>query len=172
MRYGENPHQAAALYVFDQARPGAATARQVQGKTLGYNNIADTDAAVELVAEFDPAAGPAAAIIKHANPCGVALGTSLADAYRRALECDPVSAFGGIVAVNRRLDAAAAAEMVKIFTEVVIAPEADEEALAIFAAKKIFASCSPAPCPTRPRPARPSVRWPAASSFRRGMRPA
>ncbi len=136
MRYGENPHQAAALYVFDQARPGAATARQVQGKTLGYNNIADTDAAVELVAEFDPAAAPAVAIIKHANPCGVALGDSLTDAYLRALECDPVSAFGGIVAVNRRLDAAAAAEIVKIFTEVVIAPEADDDAIALFAARK------------------------------------
>jgi phosphoribosylaminoimidazolecarboxamide formyltransferase/IMP cyclohydrolase len=136
MRYGENPHQAAALYVFPEARPGVATARQVQGKALGYNNIADTDAAVELAAEFDPAAGAAVAIIKHANPCGVALGQTLEDAYRRALRCDPVSAFGGIVAVNRRLDAAAARAMVEIFTEVVIAPEADDEAVAVFAKRK------------------------------------
>jgi len=136
MRYGENPHQAAAFYTFPSPRPGVATARQLQGKALSYNNINDTDAAVELVAEFDPAAGPAVAIIKHANPCGVALGEDLKSAYLRALECDPVSAFGGIVAVNRRLDAAAAAEMVKILTEVVIAPEADDEAIALFAAKK------------------------------------
>ena len=136
MRYGENPHQAAALYVFPQPRPGVATARQLQGKELSYNNINDTDAAVELVAEFDPSAGAAVAIIKHANPCGVALGADLKSAYERALQCDPVSAFGGIVAVNRRLDAAAAREIAKIFTEVVIAPEADEEAIAIFKKKK------------------------------------
>ena len=136
LRYGENPHQAAAFYTFPSPRPGVSTARQIQGKALGYNNIADTDAAVELVAEFDPAETAAAAIVKHANPCGVALGEDVADAYRRALQCDPVSAFGGIVAVNRRLDGAAAAEMVKIFTEVVIAPDADEEARAVFAAKK------------------------------------
>jgi phosphoribosylaminoimidazolecarboxamide formyltransferase / IMP cyclohydrolase len=136
MRYGENPHQAAALYVFENPRPGVATARQIQGKALSYNNINDTDAAVELVAEFDPNDGAAVAIIKHANPCGVALGADLREAYLRALECDPVSAFGGIVAVNRRLDAAAASEIVKIFTEVVIAPDADEEAIALFAAKK------------------------------------
>ena len=136
MRYGENPHQAAALYTFPNPRPGVATARQVQGKELSYNNINDTDAAVELVAEFDPAVSAAVAIIKHANPCGVALGGDLREAYLRALQCDPVSAFGGIVAVNRRLDAAAAAEIVKIFTEVVIAPEADDDAIALFAAKK------------------------------------
>jgi phosphoribosylaminoimidazolecarboxamide formyltransferase/IMP cyclohydrolase len=136
MRYGENPHQAAALYTFPNPRPGVATARQIQGKDLGYNNIADADAAVELVAEFDPAAGAAVAIIKHANPCGVALGSDLREAYLRALQCDPVSAFGGIVAVNRRLDAAAAAEIVKIFTEVVIAPEADDDAIALFSGKK------------------------------------
>jgi phosphoribosylaminoimidazolecarboxamide formyltransferase/IMP cyclohydrolase len=136
MRYGENPHQAAALYVFPNPRPGVATARQVQGKALGYNNINDTDAALELAAEFDPAAGPAVAIIKHANPCGVALGETLEAAYRRALQCDPVSAFGGIIAVNRRLDEAAARAMVEIFTEVVIAPEADDAALAVFAKKK------------------------------------
>ncbi len=136
MRYGENPHQAAALYVFPSPRPGVATAQQVQGKELSYNNINDTDAAVELVAEFDPAAGAAVAIIKHANPCGVALGADLKEAYERALQCDPVSAFGGIVALNRRLDAAAAREIVKIFTEVVIAPEADEEAIAVFKRRK------------------------------------
>jgi phosphoribosylaminoimidazolecarboxamide formyltransferase/IMP cyclohydrolase len=136
MRYGENPHQGAAFYAFPQPRPGVATARQLQGKALSYNNINDTDAALELVAEFDPRARAAVAIIKHANPCGVALGEDLKTAYLRALQCDPVSAFGGVVAVNRRLDAAAAAEMVGIFTEVVIAPEADDEAVALFAGKK------------------------------------
>ena len=137
MRYGENPHQSAAFYVFPQPRrPGVATARQLQGKELSYNNIADTDAALELVAEFDPAAGAAVAIIKHANPCGVALGGDLKSAYERALQCDPVSAFGGIVAVNHKLDRAAAEEMVKIFTEVVIAPDADDDAIAVFEAKK------------------------------------
>ncbi|HEY1415582.1 MAG TPA: bifunctional phosphoribosylaminoimidazolecarboxamide formyltransferase/IMP cyclohydrolase [Caulobacteraceae bacterium] len=136
MRYGENPHQGAALYVFPTPRPGVATARQVQGKVLGYNNINDTDAAVELVSEFDPTSGPAVAIIKHANPCGVALGASLEEAYRRALECDPVSAFGGIVAANSPLDEAAARAIVEIFTEVVIAPGADAAALAVFSRKK------------------------------------
>ncbi|MDP3854558.1 bifunctional phosphoribosylaminoimidazolecarboxamide formyltransferase/IMP cyclohydrolase [Phenylobacterium sp.] len=136
MRYGENPHQAAAFYAEETPRIGVATARQMQGKALSYNNIADTDAALELVAEFDPAAGAAVAIIKHANPCGVALGPDLKSAYERALQCDPVSAFGGIVAVNHRLDAAAAREIIKIFTEVVVAPEADEDAIALFAKKK------------------------------------
>ena len=132
MRYGENPHQAAALYVFPSPRAGVATARQLQGKELSYNNINDTDAAVELVAEFDPAAGAAVAIIKHANPCGVALGPDLKTAFERALECDPVSAYGGIVAVNQRLDAAAAKRIARLFTEVVIAPDADEDAIAAF----------------------------------------
>jgi phosphoribosylaminoimidazolecarboxamide formyltransferase/IMP cyclohydrolase len=136
MRYGENPHQPAAFYAFPNPRLGVATARQLQGKALSYNNINDTDAAFELVAEFDPSARAAVAIIKHANPCGVALGDDLKAAYLRALECDPVSAFGGIVAVNRRLDRAAAEEMVKIFTEVVIAPEADDDAVEVFAGKK------------------------------------
>ncbi|MBX7248378.1 MAG: bifunctional phosphoribosylaminoimidazolecarboxamide formyltransferase/IMP cyclohydrolase [Caulobacteraceae bacterium] len=136
MRYGENPHQAAAFYRTLERRPGVTTVRQLQGKELSYNNVADTDAAYELVAEFDPAAAPACVIVKHANPCGVAVGKTLEDAYRRALECDPVSAFGGIVAVNRRLDRAAALKMVEIFTEVVIAPEADEDAVEVFAAKK------------------------------------
>jgi phosphoribosylaminoimidazolecarboxamide formyltransferase/IMP cyclohydrolase len=136
LRYGENPHQAAAFYATPEMRPGVATARQLQGKELSYNNVNDTDAAFELVAEFDPARTAAVALIKHANPCGVAEGASLLDAYRLALRCDPVSAFGGIVALNRRLDAAAAAEIVKIFTEVIIAPDADEEAVALVAAKK------------------------------------
>ena len=136
MRYGENPHQSAAFYATGDARPGVACARQLQGKALSYNNVADTDAAFELVAEFDPAEQAAVAIIKHANPCGVAVGASLLDAYRRALQCDPVSAFGGVVAVNRRLDAQAARAIVEVFTEVVIAPDADEDAVAIFAAKK------------------------------------
>ncbi len=109
LRYGENPHQQAAFYLDGSKRPGVATARQVQGKELSYNNINDTDAAFELVAEFDAARTAAVAIIKHANPCGVAEGGSLVEAYASALACDPVSAFGGIVAVNRKLDAAAAA---------------------------------------------------------------
>lgn len=136
LRYGENPHQNAAFYVTGEPRAGVATARQLQGKQLSFNNINDTDAAFELVAEFDPALSPAVAIIKHANPCGVATGGSLAEAYRRALLCDPVSAFGGIVALNGRLDAAAAALIVEVFTEVIIAPEASDEAVAILAAKK------------------------------------
>ncbi|MBA4802027.1 MAG: bifunctional phosphoribosylaminoimidazolecarboxamide formyltransferase/IMP cyclohydrolase [Euryhalocaulis sp.] len=136
MRYGENPHQSAAFYTDGSNRPGVATAEQVQGKELSYNNINDTDAAFELAAEFDPADGPAIAIIKHANPCGVAVGKSQIEAYRRALECDPVSAFGGIVAANMPLDGETAAEIVKVFTEVVIAPGADEAAMKIFAGKK------------------------------------
>ena len=136
LRYGENPHQSAALYLTGEQRPGVATARQVQGKELSYNNINDTDAAYELVAEFDPWRTAAVAIIKHANPCGVAEGETLAEAYRLAHRCDPVSAFGGVVALNRTLDAEAANEIAKIFTEVIIAPDADEEAVAILAAKK------------------------------------
>jgi phosphoribosylaminoimidazolecarboxamide formyltransferase / IMP cyclohydrolase len=136
LRYGENPHQSAAFYRTPDARFGVATARQVQGKQLSYNNINDTDAAYECVAEFDPARTAACAIIKHANPCGVAEGASLLDAYRKALACDPVSAFGGIVAVNRKLEAEAARAIVEIFTEVIIAPDASEEAIAIVAAKK------------------------------------
>ncbi|MBZ9937449.1 bifunctional phosphoribosylaminoimidazolecarboxamide formyltransferase/IMP cyclohydrolase [Mesorhizobium sp. BR1-1-16] len=136
LRYGENPHQRAAFYVTGEQRPGVATARQLQGKQLSYNNINDTDAAYELVAEFDPALAPAVAIIKHANPAGVATGASLAEAYERALLCDPVSAFGGIVALNQTLDADAARKIVEIFTEVIIAPDATDEAIAIVAAKK------------------------------------
>jgi phosphoribosylaminoimidazolecarboxamide formyltransferase / IMP cyclohydrolase len=136
MRYGENPHQSAAFYVGPEVRAGVATARQAQGKELSYNNVNDTDAAFELVAEFDPARSAAVAIIKHANPCGVAEAATLREAYERAFACDPVSAFGGIVALNRRLDADAARKIVEIFTEVIIAPAVDEEALAIVGAKK------------------------------------
>ncbi|MCV2866685.1 bifunctional phosphoribosylaminoimidazolecarboxamide formyltransferase/IMP cyclohydrolase [Defluviimonas sp. WL0075] len=136
LRYGENPHQAAAFYTDGSQRPGVATAKQWQGKELSYNNINDTDAAFELVAEFDPAGAPACAIIKHANPCGVARGATMLEAYRRAYDCDRTSAFGGIIALNRPLDAATAEEICQIFTEVVIAPGADEAARAVFAAKK------------------------------------
>src|SRR3954469_18322067 len=136
MRYGENPHQAAGFYLTGEKRFGVATARQVQGKQLSYNNVNDTDAAFECIAEFDPARTAAVAIIKHANPCGVAEGASLGEAYERALRCDPVSAYGGIIAVNRKLDADAAAKMVDVFTEVIIAPDADEEAIALIAGKK------------------------------------
>ncbi|MEN2978321.1 bifunctional phosphoribosylaminoimidazolecarboxamide formyltransferase/IMP cyclohydrolase [Tistrella bauzanensis] len=133
LRYGENPHQSAAFYTTGEDRPGVASARQLQGKELSYNNLNDTDAAYELVAEFDR---PAVAIIKHANPCGVAEGADLTAAYAAALACDPVSAFGGIVAVNRPLDEALAVEIAKIFTEVIIAPEITQAARAVFAAKK------------------------------------
>ena len=136
LRYGENPHQQAAVYLLPGNRPGVASAEQHQGKELSYNNLNDTDAAFELVAEFADSKRPAVAIIKHANPCGVALGDSLKAAYLRALACDPQSAFGGIIAMNRVIDAEAAEEMAKIFTEVVIAPGASPEARAIFARKK------------------------------------
>ena len=133
LRYGENPHQTAALYVTGEKRAGVASALQVQGKELSYNNINDTDAAYELVAEFTQ---PACAIIKHANPCGVAFGTDGLDAYTKALVCDPVSAFGGIIALNRPIDGRTAAKITELFTEVVIAPGADDEAKALFAKKK------------------------------------
>jgi phosphoribosylaminoimidazolecarboxamide formyltransferase/IMP cyclohydrolase len=136
LRYGENPHQSAAFYRTPNERAGVATARQVQGKQLSYNNINDTDAAYECVAEFDPKRTAACVIVKHANPCGVAEGTSLVDAYRKALACDSTSAFGGIVALNRKLDAEAAKAIVEIFTEVIIAPDASDEAIAIVGAKK------------------------------------
>jgi len=134
LRYGENPHQQAAFYRTAEARPGVASARQVQGKALSYNNLNDTDAAFELVAEFTDR--PAIAIIKHANPCGVAQADSLAAAWDAALACDPVSAFGGIVALNRPLDAATAERIAAIFTEVIVAPGADAEAQRILGAKK------------------------------------
>jgi len=136
LRYGENPHQSAAFYRAPVMRFGVATARQAQGKQLSYNNINDTDTAYECVAEFDPARAAACAIIKHANPCGVAAGESLVDAYRKAFACDKTSAFGGIVALNRTLDADAARAITEIFTEVIIAPDATAEAIAIVGAKK------------------------------------
>ncbi len=135
LRYGENPHQQAALYLPQTGARGVAAARQVQGKELSYNNLNDADGALELIAEFRDA-GPACAIIKHANPCGVATGATLAEAYRAAFDCDPVSAFGGIIAVNAALDGPTAEAIAGIFTEVVIAPDADDDALAVFAGKK------------------------------------
>jgi phosphoribosylaminoimidazolecarboxamide formyltransferase/IMP cyclohydrolase len=136
LRYGENPHQRAALYVpVGPHIAGIAQAEQVQGKELSYNNYNDADAALELVAEFRDGP-PTVVIVKHANPCGVATGDTLIDAYRAALECDSVSAFGGIVAVNRPLDTATAEAITEIFTEVVAAPSADDAAKAVFAKKK------------------------------------
>ena len=133
LRYGENAHQGGALYLNpDDKRPGVATARKVQGKELSYNNLQDADAAFECVAEFDE---PACVIVKHMNPCGVAVGESAHEAYLRALACDKVSAFGGIVALNSKLTAALATELVQIFLEVIIAPDAEEDALAILSAK-------------------------------------
>jgi len=160
LRYGENPHQRAAFYVDGSARPGVATATQLQGKALSYNNINDTDAACELVAEFDPAAGPAVAIIKHANPCGVAHmmspGGSLLEAYAKAYDCDRVSAFGGIVALNRALDGPTAEAIAAIFTEVVIAPDADADARAVFALKKNLRLLVTGALPD---PAQPRLAW-------------
>ena len=135
LRYGENPHQKAAFYATGEQRYGVSTAAQLQGKELSYNNIADTDAAYELVAELSREK-PACAIIKHANPCGAAVGATLAEAYRNALACDPVSAFGGVLAFNHTLDRASAEEIAKLFTEVIIAPDADAEARRILSAKK------------------------------------
>ncbi|MGH6817327.1 MAG: bifunctional phosphoribosylaminoimidazolecarboxamide formyltransferase/IMP cyclohydrolase [Methylovirgula sp.] len=136
LRYGENPHQSAAFYAMPGAGPNIATARQVQGKQLSYNNVGDTQAALDLVAEFDSVRHAAVAIIKHANPCGVAQAANLTEAYRLALRCDPVSAYGGVVALNRKLDAETAREIVKIFTEVIIAPDAEDDALAVIAGKQ------------------------------------
>jgi len=130
LRYGENPHQSAAFYRTGEGRPGVATARQLQGKELSYNNYGDADAAFELVAEFVP---PAVAIVKHANPCGTAIGASLREAWDKALACDPLSAFGGIVAFNRALDADTAEAISRLLIEVVIAPEAENAAAAILA---------------------------------------
>src|SRR3990167_3705489 len=133
LRYGENPHQGGALYLnVSDKRPGVATARKVQGKELSFNNLQDADAAFECVAEFDE---PACVIVKHMNPCGAALGESVHEAYLRALACDKVSAFGGIVALNSKLTAVLATELVQIFLEVVIAPDAEDDALRILSAK-------------------------------------
>jgi phosphoribosylaminoimidazolecarboxamide formyltransferase / IMP cyclohydrolase len=136
LRYGENPHQEAAFYRTPDKRPGVATARQLQGKELSYNNINDTDAAYECIAEFDPARTAACVIVKHANPCGVAEGADLVSAYRKAFACDTQSPYGGIIAVNRTLDAEAARVITEILTEVIIAPDATEEAIAIIAKRK------------------------------------
>lgn len=135
LRYGENPHQLAAFYGDNSHGPGLATAEQVQGKALSFNNISDTDAAFELVSEYEDS-DPVCAIIKHANPCGVAVGVTAQDAYLRALACDPTSAFGGIVALNVTVDKHVAEEISKMFTEVVIAPDATSEALAVLSGKK------------------------------------
>lgn len=134
LRYGENPHQSAAFYVTGDERPGVSNAIQIQGKELSYNNLNDTDAAFELASEFEKL--PAVAIIKHANPCGVALGADLFTAYTKALACDPVSAFGGIIACNRPIDGKTAEAIADIFSEVIIAPDLDDRAKAIFAGKK------------------------------------
>jgi len=136
LRYGENPHQHAAFYAGGEQRPGVATVDQLQGKELSYNNINDTDAAYELVAEFDANALAACVIVKHANPCGVALASTLREAYLKALACDPVSAYGGILAFNRTLDGATAEAIAKLFTEVIIAPDADEDARTILSARR------------------------------------
>jgi phosphoribosylaminoimidazolecarboxamide formyltransferase / IMP cyclohydrolase len=136
LRYGENPHQTAAFYYTPDRRAGVATARQVQGRELSYNNINDTDAAYECIAEFDPERTAACVIVKHANPCGVAEGADLVSAYRKALACDSTSAYGGIVALNRTLDAEAARAITEIFTEVIVAPDATEEAISVIAARR------------------------------------
>ena len=132
LRYGENPHQKAALYG-DGSGKGVANGKQLQGKELSYNNIVDLQAAWDLAQEFEE---PVVAIIKHTNPCGTAVAPTLSEAYLRALECDPVSAFGGVIGVNRTIDAATANEMAKLFLEVIAAPKFDDEARAIFATKK------------------------------------
>jgi len=136
LRYGENPHQRAAFYVGGEQRFGVATAKQIQGRELSYINILDADAAFELVAEFDPARGPAVVIVKHANPCGVATGASYTDAYLRAVQCDPVSRFGGIIALNGTLDEETAEEIAKIVTDVIIVPAATDEARAVVTRRK------------------------------------
>ena len=136
LRYGENPHQTAAFYSTPDRRAGVATARQVQGRELSYNNINDTDAAYECIAEFDPERTAACVIVKHANPCGVAEGADLISAYRKALACNSTSAYGGIVALNRTLDAEAARAITEIFTEVIVAPDATEEAISVIAARR------------------------------------
>jgi phosphoribosylaminoimidazolecarboxamide formyltransferase/IMP cyclohydrolase len=136
LRYGENPHQRAAFYADEHPRFGVATAEQLQGLGLSYINILDADAAFELVAEFDRSLSPAVAIIKHANPCGVATGTSFREAYLRAVACDPVSRFGGIIALNGTLDGETAEEIVKIVTDVIIVPDADADARALITRRK------------------------------------
>jgi phosphoribosylaminoimidazolecarboxamide formyltransferase/IMP cyclohydrolase len=133
LRYGENPHQTAAFYSSSEFRPGVSTSKQIQGKGLSYNNLNDTDAAFELVAEFDE---PACAIIKHANPCGVAVAATQVEAFQNAVACDPVSAFGGIIALNQTLEVSTVQALDKLFVEVIVAPEADDEAIELISAKK------------------------------------
>jgi phosphoribosylaminoimidazolecarboxamide formyltransferase/IMP cyclohydrolase len=152
LRYGENPHQQAAFYI-NGDRPGLATATQIQGKELSYNNLNDTDAAFECVAEFE---APSVVIVKHANPCGVASAASLTDAWDLALRCDPTSAFGGIVALNRRLEADAAEKIAAIFSEVIVAPDASDEARAILARKKNLRLLLTGGLPD---PAAPGMNW-------------
>jgi phosphoribosylaminoimidazolecarboxamide formyltransferase/IMP cyclohydrolase len=150
LRYGENPHQSAALYAASAVPSGLAGASLVQGKELSYNNLADADGALALVSEFHDAP-PTVAIIKHANPCGVATADTLAGAYEAALACDPVSAFGGIIAMNRPLDGATATAITRLFTEVIIAPDADAEARAVLAKKpNVRLLLTPLPDPARP----------------------
>ena len=147
LRYGENPHQRAALYVDGSGR-GIAAAAQLQGKELSYNNIVDLDACWELVREFDPASEAAVAIIKHTNPCGAATASSVVEAYKRALEADPVSAFGGVIGINREVDGPAAEEIAKLFVEAIVAPSFTPDALARFSAKKNLRLLQIAPEPT------------------------
>jgi phosphoribosylaminoimidazolecarboxamide formyltransferase/IMP cyclohydrolase len=150
LRYGENPHQEGAFYIGGEKRYGVATSEQMQGRELSYINILDADAAFELVAEFDPARGPACAIIKHANPCGVATGKTFNDAYLRALACDPVSRFGGIIALNGELDEGTAVEIAKVVTDVIIVPSATAGAQAVIAkrrnARLLVTGGLPEPC--------------------------
>jgi len=136
LRYGENPHQSAAIYASTVGSRGIAKAAQLQGKDLSYNNYNDADAALDCIAEFDPAQSAACVIVKHANPCGVAIAESLAEAYGKALRCDPTSAFGGIIAVNRTLDGHTASSITSLFAEVIIAPGLTEEARHLLASKK------------------------------------
>jgi phosphoribosylaminoimidazolecarboxamide formyltransferase/IMP cyclohydrolase len=157
LRYGENPHQQAAFYLTGDRRPGVATAVQHQGKELSYNNLGDADAAMELIAEFDAKIAPAVAIIKHANPCGVAIGRTFVEAYSKAFRCDPVSPFGGIIALNGTIDAETAREITAIVTDVVIAPDANDEAKAIFARKKNLRLLTTGSLPD-PRAAGPTFR--------------
>src|SRR3989338_10155838 len=132
LRYGENPHQKAALYLFEDGRPSVVASKQVQGKELSYNNLLDADAAFACVAEFEE---PAAVIVKHTNPCGAALGESALEAYIRALACDELSAFGGIVALSSSITESLSLELVKTFLEVIVAPDAEDAALAILSTK-------------------------------------
>ncbi len=159
LRYGENPHQHAAAYRSEDGRRGILDAKQLQGKELSYNNINDADAALQALIEFPKSEGAACVIVKHANPCGVAQAKSLADSYRKALACDSTSAFGGIIAVNRAINAATAIEIAKIFTEVILAPAIDEDALAILGTKKNLRLLllNPMPDPAAPHIAVKSV---------------